>query len=102
MKIKKEVFNAYVKQVCEKFGVSEEELFSKTKKRDITIARHFLIYLCYKRYMRLSKIQEFLKERGYDTKHQPIKYAIVVVRKKMRKDEDYRAIFDEINKCAIV
>ncbi len=38
--MKQNIFDAYVKQVANLFNLSEDEVFEKSKRRDIVDARH--------------------------------------------------------------
>ena len=70
--MKREIFNKYVKSIANRFGITEEELFSKTKKRELVDARQMLYYLCTDRAMSIGYIQTYLKERGYAVSHSTI------------------------------
>ena len=44
-------------QVCDFFALPIEEVFSKSTRRDLTLARHFVIYILHKHYkVSLSKL----------------------------------------------
>ena len=47
--MKQEIFNKYVKKVCQLFDLTNEEVFTKSKMRERVDARHLLYYLCSKR-----------------------------------------------------
>lgn len=88
--MKYKIFNQYVDQVCHLFSISKEELFSKTKRRDIVDARQLLYYLCDKRPIRQVYIQEYMSNNGYDISHSSIHHGISVVKKKVKTDKDYK------------
>ena len=46
MLMKEPIFKEYATKVADLYSVSEDELFSKSKKRAIVDARHLLYYLC--------------------------------------------------------
>ena len=56
--MKRNIFNEYVEQVIELYGITKGELFQKSKVREIVDARHVLYYLCYNRPMKLKYIQK--------------------------------------------
>ena len=90
--MKKEVFNKYAEGIANMFGITKEELFSKSRKRDAVDARQLLYYLCSIRPMRIALIQEMMIENGYETSHSPIIHGIRSMRKKLKEDADYRIL----------
>ena len=89
-------FNIYVPRVCDTFGVDRDDLFNKTKKRNIVEARHMLYYLCETRPMRVANIQDYMGENGYGTGHSPIIHGIKMAKKKIEEDKDWIAA---LNRC---
>ena len=51
--MKKEIFNNYADTIAKEFHLSLDEMFARSKKRDIVDARQMLYYLCMERPMRL-------------------------------------------------
>ena len=94
--MKKEVFNHYVERIIDMFSITREELFSKTRKRNIVDARQLLYYMCSTRPMQLVYLQTFLREEGYDTTHPPLIHGIKIVTKRLREDADYRTIVQKL------
>jgi|TARA_R110002074_G_scaffold100583_2_gene217251 chromosomal replication initiation ATPase DnaA len=88
--MKRRQFNIYVAQVCDVFGVSKYDIFTKTKKRSVVDARQMLYYICKNRPMPIVYIQKFMREEGYDVCHSPIIHGINVVQKKIDTDVDWR------------
>lgn len=93
----KELFDQYVNKVCEVYYIKPEELFRKTKRRDVSEARHLLYYLCYQRGIRPTTIQRLMDGRGYVCDHRPICYGISSVAKRVVNDGDLRYISDVIH-----
>lgn len=100
--MKQNIFNQYVKKVCDLFSIEDKLLFEKTKRKDVVDARHLLYYLCSKRPMRLVYIQEYMAERGYVINHSSIIYGVRVVTKRAKKDQDYQQAIKEIKECNLV
>lgn len=100
--MKHDVFNQYVDRVCDLFSISREDIFSKSKKREIVDARHLIYYLCSKRPMQIMYIQKYMNEAGYDIKHSSIIHGIAVVEKRILDDKDYITIFKEIEKAVFI
>jgi chromosomal replication initiation ATPase DnaA len=97
--MKQELFNQYVVSTAENFGVDEDDLFSKTKKREVVDARQMLYYACSKRPMRVTFIQECMAENGYYVGHSVILYGIKSMGKKIDEDQDYHVILEKIQNC---
>lgn len=95
--MKQDVFHSYADQVAHMFGIKREELFSKSKKRDIVDARYLLYYLCHQRPMRVSYIKRYMCENGYDIHHSTIVYGINTTRNRIEKDADYIKAIKSIN-----
>lgn len=100
--MKQDIFNQYVNKVVSLFSIKKEDLFSKSKKRDIVDARHLVYYLCAKRPMSISYIQKYMKENGYIIHHPSIVRGIVRVDEKMKDDGDYVSIIKEIEKSVFI
>jgi len=96
--MKQEVFNQFVDRVSEKARISREDLFSRSKRRELTDARHLLYFLCSSRHMQISYIQKYMEESGYKVQHSSVIHGINSVENKVTKDADYRAIVKELNK----
>lgn len=100
--MKQEVFNQYVDKVAEQVRITKEELFSKSKRRELSDARHLLYYLCSVRHMQITYIQKYMRENGYEIQHSSIIHGINSVEKKVEKDVDYRNIVKEISKSVSI
>ena len=100
--MKQDIFNQYVDRVVGLFRISKEELFSKSKKREIVDARHLLYYLCHKRPMTITYIQKYMNESGYEIQHSSIIHGINSVSERVRDDADYMQIVKEIDKAVFI
>jgi hypothetical protein len=96
--MKKEIFNQYAQKIADLFGVDKQELFVKSKKRDLVDARHLLYYLCFHRPMRLISIQNFMDENGYNISHPSVIHGINTVEQRVAEDADYTSIIKSIEK----
>jgi chromosomal replication initiation ATPase DnaA len=99
--MKQDIFNQYVKKVCDRFGITELDLFSKTKKRDVTDARHLLYHLCLSRNIQIHYIQKFLRDKGYEVAHTSIIYGANSVKNKVSEDKDYTSVIRSIESSVI-
>ncbi len=96
--MKKEIFNQYAQKIADLFGVDKQELFVKSKKRDLVDARHLLYYLCFHRPMKLISIQNFMDENGYNISHPSVIHGINTVEQRVAEDADYTFIIKSIEK----
>ena len=99
--MKREIFNKYTEQVNEVFRLEDNTIFKKTKKRDIVDARNMLYFLCSRRPMRVSAIQNYMSEGGYDISHTSILYGIKSIEDKFQEDKDYISTIKKIELCVI-
>ena len=96
--MKKEIFKEYADRISSAFGIEQQMLFTKTKKKEVVDARFLLYYMCKERPMKLIYIQDYMGSIGYDIKHPTILYGISQVTKKMQTDSDYRKVVKTISK----
>lgn len=100
--MKEEVFNQYTDKVAKLFGITKEQMFSKTKKREIVDARQLLVYLCYKRQMKLITIETFMANKGCKTYPHTLAHSVKVMDKKISEDRDYRTIINDIENSVFI
>jgi len=100
--MKHDVFNQYVERVSDLFGISKDEIFSKSKKRELVDARHLVYYLCSKRPMQITYIQKYMNEAGYDIKHSSIIHGIASVEQKIAEDKDYVSVVKDVEKAVFI
>tara|TARA_R110000787_G_scaffold252516_1_gene357974 strand:- start:2478 stop:2822 length:345 start_codon:yes stop_codon:yes gene_type:complete len=70
------IFSEYVSRVSDTYSLSPNELFIKSKRRDIVDARQLLYFLCSKTPIRIRYIQQYMKENGYEVGHSTIIHGI--------------------------
>jgi len=100
--MKREVFDQYVKRICELFRIDAKELFEKSKKRDVVDARHLLYYLCDRRPMSKSYIIKFMLENGYTIHHSSVIRGISSVENRMGEDADYVSIVKDLERAVFI
>ena len=96
--MKQEIFDSYAQKIAEVFNLKVEDLFVKSKKRDVVDARQLLYYACSKRPMRVVYIQEFMKRNGYDIGHTSILHGICVAAERAKSDKDYKKVVKSLDK----
>jgi|TARA_B100000073_G_C23443727_1_gene456416 chromosomal replication initiation ATPase DnaA len=99
MNYKKEIFNKYAQKVAEVHNITTDKLFSKDKTRAVVDARHMLYFLCKKRPMKLTYIEQFMKESGYNIGHSSIIHGINAVEDDKVRDKDFMAVCKSIDEC---
>jgi len=100
--MKQDIFNQYVNKVVSLFNIKKDDLFSKSKKREIVDARQLVYYLCAKRPMSIGYIQKYMQENGYNIHHPSILNGISRVDEKMKEDGDYVSIIKDIEKSVFI
>jgi chromosomal replication initiation ATPase DnaA len=100
--MKHDVFNQYVERVADLFGINKDDIFSKSKKRELVDARHLVYYLCAKRPMQITYIQKYMNEAGYEIKHSSIIHGISAVKQKIAGDKDYVSIVKEVERAVFI
>ena len=96
--MKKQIFNQYAQKISDLFGIDKQELFVKSKKRDLVDARHLLYYLCFHRPMQLVSIQNFMEDNGYHINHLSVIHGVNIVSQRIAEDADYTFIIKSIEK----
>jgi chromosomal replication initiation ATPase DnaA len=100
--MKQDIFNQYVERVSSLFGIAREDIFSKSKKKNLVDARHLIYYLCFKRPMQITYIQKFMAENGYNIEHSTVIYGVASVDKKISEDRDYVSVVKEIERAVFI
>jgi chromosomal replication initiation ATPase DnaA len=100
--MKHDVFNQYVERVSDLFSIKKEDIFSKSKKRELVDARHLVYYLCSKRPMQITYIQKYMNEAGYDITHSSIIHGIASVERKIADDKDYVSVVKDVEKAVFI
>ena len=94
--MKKEIFDKYTNAIAKQFHLSIDDMFKKSKKRDIVDARQMLYFACQERPIRLAYIKKFLAENGYEVQHSTILHGIKQAKKLIDSDPDYKEILEKI------
>ena len=69
--MKRAIFNSYLDRIKDEFGLTTEELVSRTKS---------------------TEILEYMEDINYSTTHASISHAVNVISDRMTNDRDYRKI----------
>lgn len=94
--MKKEIFQQYVADITTTFGLTQEELFSKNRSRQIVDARWMLYYVCIENPMPKPFLQQYMKNSGLNVSHTNILYGYRKAKELINEDYDYKAIVDNI------
>lgn len=99
--MKQDIFNQYVDRIVNRFGIKRDELFSKSKKRELVDARHLLYYMCVKRPMRINYIQRYMSDNGYDIQHSSIIHGVNMTISKIQNDKDYVDLVHDMDNVSV-
>tara|TARA_B100000780_G_scaffold247258_1_gene192133 strand:+ start:155 stop:451 length:297 start_codon:yes stop_codon:yes gene_type:complete len=91
-------FLDYANSVAEEFHVTMDSIFEKNKRPMFVEARQMLYLLCREKPIRISYIQHYLKEQGYDVSHTTIMYNYEKAKTKVSKDKSFKDIFNKLKK----
>ena len=97
--MKEDVFNQYVERVLSLFNITNDEFFSKSRKRNFVVARHLVFFLCSRRNIQVTYIENFMKNNNHDIFRTSISHVIKSVSKKVEEDRDYKDIVNDIEKA---
>lgn len=86
--MKKGIFNEYVKLICDGSDITQEELFSDLRSREIARPRYLLYKLCHERPMTINQIVSLMYGRGFDVKYETVRRAIIKITKVLEEDKD--------------
>lgn len=100
--MKKEIFLQYMDAISNQWNIEKDFIVSGSKRKDHVEARQMLYYLCSERGMRLSEIQRYMADQGYDPKHCPIHRGIKKIKQKMEEDRDYKTIASRISNSIFI
>lgn len=100
--MKEDVFNQYVRRISDLFGITKNDLFSKSKVRHIVDARQLLYYLCFNRKMQVVTIKKYMSDNGYNIAHNSINNGIEMIEKKIKEDKDYKTVINDIDKAVFI
>tara|TARA_R110002126_G_scaffold127939_1_gene270353 strand:+ start:191 stop:508 length:318 start_codon:yes stop_codon:yes gene_type:complete len=96
--MKKPIFNAYADAIANQFHLSLKEIFNRKNIGEFADARQMLYYLCMERPMRLSYIQKFLAEKGFNIGHSTILSGYERAKKLVDTDPDFKKALKKIQK----
>ncbi len=94
--MKKHIFDAYAEAVAKQFHLTLDQMFTKTKRREIVDARQMLYYLCMERPIRISYIQRFMEENGHNISHSTIIHGYKKAKQMIDKDKDFQDVVEKI------
>jgi chromosomal replication initiator protein len=92
LNMKKEIFDKYAVAIAKQFHLTLDQMFDKTKRRDIVDARQMLYYLCMERPIRISYIQRFMEEQGYSCAHSTIIHGYRKAKQMIDIDKDFKDV----------
>ena len=94
--MKKDIFDGYAKAIASQFHLTLDQMFNKTKKREMVDARQMLYYLCMERPIRISYIQRFMEEQGHSVAHSTIIHGYKKAKEMIDKDQDFQDVVTKL------
>ena len=94
--MKKDIFDGYAIAIAKQFHLTLDQMFDKTKKREIVDARQMLYYLCMERPIRISYIQRFMEEQGHSVAHSTIIHGYKKAKELIDKDQDFLEVVSKL------
>tara|TARA_Y100001937_G_C7009022_1_gene280066 strand:+ start:460 stop:753 length:294 start_codon:yes stop_codon:yes gene_type:complete len=94
--MKREIFDKYATAIADRFHLTLDEMFSKTKKREIVDARQMLYFLSRERPIRISYIQKFMEDNGHIVTHSTIIHGYNKAKESVDNDQDYADVINQI------
>lgn len=94
--MKKHIFDSYANAIAKQFHMTLDQMFLKSKRREIVDARQMLYYLCMERPIRISYIQRFMEENGHSIAHSTIIHGYKKAKEMIDNDKDYQQVVKDI------
>ena len=94
--MKKDIFDGYAIAIAKQFHLTLDQMFDKTKKREIVDARQMLYYLCMERPIRISYIQRFMEEQGHSVAHSTIIHGYKKAKELIDSDQDFKDVVNKL------
>jgi|TARA_R100000781_G_scaffold45058_1_gene30551 chromosomal replication initiation ATPase DnaA len=98
--MKKKIFDKYAHAIAEQFHLTLDEMFDKSRRRDLVDARQLLFYLCLERPIRVSYVKKFMEDNGCKIAHSTILHGYKQAKALIDADQDYFEMIEKINKEA--
>lgn len=94
--MKREIFDKYAIAIADRFHLTLDEMFTKTKKREVVEARQMLYFLSRERPIRIFYIQKFMEDNGLFVAHSTIIHGYKKAKEFVDTDRDYAEIVDQL------
>tara|TARA_R110000751_G_scaffold16235_2_gene51605 strand:- start:648 stop:941 length:294 start_codon:yes stop_codon:yes gene_type:complete len=95
--MKKEIFDTYANLVADKFYISIQDMFSKSRVHPRPEARQMLYYLAFQRPIKISSIRRFMHENGLPVQHNTVMKGYEKAKKLVEEDKDYQKFVKKIS-----
>lgn len=88
---KSKVMQAFTKIVCEYFGIENDRIMQKNKKRDLVMARQIIYYFAKKEGLTFKDCAEY-----FNQDHTTVIWSVESVTKEMAVNKEFRSMINEI------
>jgi|TARA_R110000796_G_scaffold98304_2_gene205732 chromosomal replication initiation ATPase DnaA len=94
------IFQSYIDNITQHFGISQKYIFSKGKKLNKTQPRQLFFYLCNKKGIPVVSIQRFLEKNSFKMHHATIFQSIKRIGEIVEGDPDYTPLIKKLEKVS--
>ena len=94
--MKKELVERIIDRVCDANLITRDDLFSRTRKREVSESRHLIFLLLLRRGIKNAQIKRIFSNYGHETHHTSILYGARSIESILTYDTNYRKLFAEI------
>jgi chromosomal replication initiation ATPase DnaA len=92
----KKLYNKLLGIFLEKYGITKEELYEKTKLQCVVETRYLFYYICVKRGVDVMSLVRLMKGDGFKMTYSNVLRGVKIAEQKIAEDPDYKQIINEI------
>lgn len=91
-----EKLDKFVSAIRKEFGMTDSEIFRRTKRRANVDARQVLFYACDKHHIPITYVQTYMRSKGLDMMHSTIIHGRKMIEERMKWDEYLKDFADSL------
>ncbi len=99
--MKQYIFDQFVNNIINHTGLTREQLFSNTKRSEVSNARKVLYKLCRDRGFSYKAIEGYMNDNGYTCHNNTIQQALSSLDKMIANDPDYAVIIKKLSSVEV-
>tara|TARA_R110002126_G_C10417829_1_gene497136 strand:+ start:680 stop:988 length:309 start_codon:yes stop_codon:yes gene_type:complete len=93
---KKHIFQSYIDNITQFFGISQNDLFSGARDYDSLEQRQLFFWLCHRKGITVASIQRFLEKNNFVIHHSNITRGIEKMHRTIAKSEEYQKLIPRL------